>query len=118
MVLPELKSASLVSLGQLCDDGCTVVLTKPKLYAMKNNKVILQGDRNHRDGLWDINIANSTMNENYCLPPVHAAMYTNKMRKSIAPEPSRSKKKIVPIAKNPYDIDNISINKLTKAIEK
>ena len=28
MILPELQSSSLVSLGQLCDDNCTVVLDK------------------------------------------------------------------------------------------
>ena len=29
-ILPDLKSASLISLGQHCDDNCTVVLTQKK----------------------------------------------------------------------------------------
>ena len=36
MILPGLKSASLISIGQLCDDGCNVLLNNRKLYAMKN----------------------------------------------------------------------------------
>ena len=53
-VLPGLKSSSLVSLGQLCDDDCRVMLTKDYLFAIKNNQVILQGTRNPHNGLWDI----------------------------------------------------------------
>ncbi len=53
-VLDNLKSASLVSLGQLCDDGCIVTLTKSTLQVIKNNEVIMTGHRNFNDGLWDI----------------------------------------------------------------
>ena len=49
--LPALTSSSLVSLGQLCDDNYTVVLNKIKLYAIKEDKVLLQGNRNFDDGL-------------------------------------------------------------------
>ena len=50
-VLPGLKRSSLVSLGQLCDDDCKVMLTKDHLFAVKHNKVILHGTRNPHDGL-------------------------------------------------------------------
>ena len=53
-VLPGLKSSSLVSLGQLCDDECKIMLTKDHLFAAKNNQVILHGTRNQDDGLWGI----------------------------------------------------------------
>jgi hypothetical protein len=53
-VLPHLKSASLISLGQLCNDNCNVVLNKKKLFVFKDNKLILRGYRNNQDGLWDI----------------------------------------------------------------
>ena len=36
--LPALKSSSLVSLGQLCDDNCTVIFDKHKLLAIKKMK--------------------------------------------------------------------------------
>ena len=45
---------SLISLGQLCDSGCTIVLTKNDLIISKNNKQILKGICNETgDGLWD-----------------------------------------------------------------
>ena len=54
--LPKLRSSSLVSLGQLCDDNCTIVLDKTKLVAIKNDEIILRERRNNLDGLWDIPI--------------------------------------------------------------
>ena len=57
-ILPKLNSASLISMGQLCDDGCKVVLTKDHLIAVKEDEIILQGKRNQADGLWDIPVVN------------------------------------------------------------
>lgn len=54
-VFSELKHP-LLSLGQLCDDDCDILLTKTKLVAKKNNNIILTGQRNHTDGLWDVPI--------------------------------------------------------------
>ena len=56
MIIPNLKSASLISIGQLCDDGCTAVMDKKDLAVVKKNTVILRGKRNKMDGLWDIPI--------------------------------------------------------------
>ena len=53
-IFPELTNSSLLSIGQLCDNGCQALFDTNKLYIIKNNKVILQGYRNYRDGLWDI----------------------------------------------------------------
>ena len=53
-VLPELSNSSLLSLGQLCDDGCIVHLTKSTLHVFKNEELILTGYRNITDGLWDV----------------------------------------------------------------
>ena len=77
-VLPQLRSSSLLSLGQLCDDGCDVVLNKRKLYAIKDKEVILQGFRNTTDGLWDIPVAKKQVQpDNYITPPSHAALYAS-----------------------------------------
>ena len=62
-VLPGLQSSSLVSLGQLCDDECKVMLTKNYLFAVKNNQVILHGTRNPHDGLWDIPLPRPSSNK-------------------------------------------------------
>ena len=40
-ILPNLKSSSLMSLGQLCDNGCDILINKQNLYALKNKEVIL-----------------------------------------------------------------------------
>ena len=55
-ILPKLQSASLVSLGQLCDDDCEVNLNKKFLHVIKGKKEIIKGYRNSTDGLWDIPI--------------------------------------------------------------
>ena len=49
---------NLISVGQLCDDGCTVVFTKSKMHVSKNSQRIFQGHRSTTgDGLWNINIS-------------------------------------------------------------
>ena len=49
MVLPGLQSASLISIGQLCDDNCDVFLNNHTLLAVKEKEVILEGTRNQND---------------------------------------------------------------------
>ena len=60
MVLPGLKSSSFLSLGQLCDDNCNILLTKHHLHTIKNGKEILRGYRNYQDGLWDVPLSTAT----------------------------------------------------------
>ena len=64
-VLPALRSASLISVGQICDDHCTMVFNKDKVLTAKDDKikiqveekdVLFQGNRNKNDGLYDIAI--------------------------------------------------------------
>ena len=63
-------------MGQLCDDDCLVVLSKKKLAAVKDNKIVLEGTRNKKDGLWDIPIYKTTLTEsNYKAPKTHSGMY-------------------------------------------
>ena len=64
-VFKHLQS-SLVSLGQLCDDGCTVLLDKENLLALKNEEILLRGQRSTSGyGLWDIPITKTHLQ-----PPV------------------------------------------------
>ena len=55
-VLDNLKSASLLSAGQLCDDGCKIILDENKATIVKDGHVLLEGKRNLRDHLWDIEL--------------------------------------------------------------
>ena len=81
-VLKNLTSSSLISLGQICDDKCTVIMQADKLYAAKtknieinvnHSDILLQGYRNPSDGLYDIPITKSTMqSNNFIMPKLHA----------------------------------------------
>ena len=74
-VLKNLESSSLVAMGPLCDDGCTVVLTDKHLTAIKDNKIVLRGWRNRTDNLWDIPLqSHNKCMENYKVPPSHSAL--------------------------------------------
>ena len=55
-VLPELSNTSLLSLGQLADDGYLILLNKKILKVLKNFDLILTGYCNQIDGLWDVPI--------------------------------------------------------------
>ena len=60
LVFPHLTNESLVSIGQLCDDGCIVIFTKHRAYVTKNGTLLNIGTRNNFDGLWDIAIDSKT----------------------------------------------------------
>ena len=78
-IIPKLSSSSLISLGQLCDDDCNIILHKKVLLAVKNDEIVLKGYRNYNDGLWDIPVAKCTIAPtNYPSPPTHAGMYKSK----------------------------------------
>ena len=51
LILPHLKSASLIAMGPLCDDDCNVIFSKKHMAVIKNNEVILRGKRNKYDDL-------------------------------------------------------------------
>ena len=53
-ILPALKDTSLLSLGQLADDGCQILLNKSTLKVFKKFHLILEGFWNKTDGLWDV----------------------------------------------------------------
>ena len=51
MILPGLNSASLISIGQLCDDQYDVNLNKKIIKAVKDKEIILEETKYHTDGL-------------------------------------------------------------------
>ena len=53
-VLQELKSRSILSIGQLCDDNCIAIFSKTKLHVAKKQKIILQGTRDPLNGMWNV----------------------------------------------------------------
>ena len=58
-IIPALTSGALLSLGQLCDDNCHVILEKHTIKIYKGVKLILAGDRDFTTGMWIVNIPHS-----------------------------------------------------------
>ena len=56
-IFDGLHSASLISLGQLCDDDCVTILDKNEINIIKVKTLILKGHRKKTDGIWDIPIS-------------------------------------------------------------
>ena len=90
-ILPGLQSSSLISLGQLCDDNCDVLLNKDSLFVVKNNELLMEGFRNQEDKLWDIPVRNpNILKSNTLTVPTHAGLYSStkrisKIKKSLRP---------------------------------
>jgi len=52
-IFPALQETSLISVGQLCDVGCTATFDKHSAEVYYQGKIILQGNRNQEtNGLW------------------------------------------------------------------
>jgi hypothetical protein len=57
-ILPALAEHSLLSVGQLCDHGCTATFTAKDVTITKNAITLLQGQR-AVDGLWSVPLAST-----------------------------------------------------------
>ena len=53
-LFPALHKTSLLSIGKLCDAGCTATFTADHLHISYNDTIILQGTRSGSTGLWEI----------------------------------------------------------------
>ena len=54
LVFPDLHFESLLSIDQLCDKDCLAIFDQYHLHVFKDNRCILKGYRNIKDGLWDV----------------------------------------------------------------
>ena len=80
-VLPGLQSSSLISLGQLCDDDCDILLNKKSLFVVKDNELMMEGLRNKGDKLWDIPIRNpDLLKAKYTTKAKNAGLYSTTRR--------------------------------------
>ena len=104
-ILPALKSSSLLSMGQLCDDGCDVVFRKQSLHLLKDTKAmdcflktqhcILNGKRNLSNRLWDItlNTKSDAPHHSIVLPTPHAGIYPSRNKPPPRPELKRQRQR-------------------------
>jgi hypothetical protein len=55
-ILPGLLHNSLISVGQLCDNGCSVTFTQEQVTVSKNGKCVMYGSRDPRSRLWRVDL--------------------------------------------------------------
>jgi hypothetical protein len=73
-IFPHLRNHALLSIGVLCDSGCTVTFTKGNVQVRYNNRIVLEGTR-IPPGLWSIDIlAPQQANATYSAPLKAAAL--------------------------------------------
>ena len=57
-IFPKMKTATLISLGLFCGDGCTVTLDKQDISVHKNVQEIIKVTRNKKTGMWEVPLEN------------------------------------------------------------
>jgi hypothetical protein len=88
-ILPGLVHRSLISVGQLCDNGCSVTFTQEQVTVSKNEKCVMYGSRDPRSRLWrfdlkkrfetnqvQCNHAHDNSNQKDLVNYVHAACFS------------------------------------------
>ena len=53
-IFPNFSAGALISVGIMCDHGCTSHLDKNKTTICRNGAIILHGHRHHTNGRWTI----------------------------------------------------------------
>jgi hypothetical protein len=82
-IFPHLRNHALLSIGVLCDSGCTVTFTQGNVQVRYNNRIVLEGTR-IPPGLWSIEItAPPQANATYSAPlkatalqHIHASLFS------------------------------------------
>jgi hypothetical protein len=57
-ILPVFVQNSLISVGKLCDNGCSVTFTQEQVAVSKNGKCAMYGSRDPRSRLWRVDLKN------------------------------------------------------------
>jgi hypothetical protein len=55
-ILPGLVHNSLILVGKLCDNGCSVTFTQDQVTVSKNEKCVMYGSRDPKSRLWQIDL--------------------------------------------------------------
>jgi hypothetical protein len=61
-VLDDLKTGTLISIAQLCDDDCIVIFSKYDVQIVKDDQVIIKGQR-MTNGLWSVPLTQNTTHQ-------------------------------------------------------
>jgi hypothetical protein len=55
-ILPGLVHNSLILVGKLCDNGCSVTLTQEQVTVKKNRRCVMYGSRDPKSRLWQVDL--------------------------------------------------------------
>ena len=55
-ISPHIQSGAQISIGQVCDDGCTSTFVDTTMIAYKQVEKVLEGKRNEEAGMWQVKI--------------------------------------------------------------
>jgi hypothetical protein len=55
-ILPGMVHNSLILVGQLCDNGCSVTLTHDQVTVTKNKECVMRGSRDPKSRLWRVDL--------------------------------------------------------------
>ena len=53
-IYPKMKTYPLISLGVLCDDGCTITLYNQEISVSKNGQERINVNINNQSGMWEV----------------------------------------------------------------
>ena len=72
----NLKSGTLISIGQLCNDDCKAIFSKYDVKIKKNNKLLIQG-RQTDNGSWKLPLGNNHTSLQNPPTPLHNSHVAN-----------------------------------------
>ena len=83
--LPAMKTTGLLSIGQLCDHGCSATFSQHHL-VIKNIQAItiLVGHRNSSNGMWMVQLGGQTRPHSTVPPTCNAIMLSDTTKKYLA----------------------------------
>ena len=70
-VFPDFPTGALLSIGLLCDHGCTAHLDKNSMVIIRNNTIVLKGTRSPSSPLWTVEPP-TTVPTSHQTPQLHA----------------------------------------------
>jgi hypothetical protein len=88
-ILPGLGHNSLISVGKLCDNGCSVTFTQEQVTVSRNGKCVMYGSRDPKSRLWQVDLkkrfetqqvqcnhAHDNSNQKYLTNYLHTACFS------------------------------------------
>jgi hypothetical protein len=88
-ILPGLVHNSLITVGKLCDSGCTVTFTHDQVTITKNKECVMRRSRDPKSCLWRVDLkqkfekheiqcshAQDNNNQKYLINYLHAACFS------------------------------------------